>query len=276
MGGIIGLLCLKVGQTKQFILLIQEPYMRERIFNDKTGRIFIIGIFLLMVILTIAGACIHTGDVKFYFGEERSFSEDGLMMPQGSGSGVMAEIRTGEIMEVSNTLPDDLDNAGAIGIYNNHFHITVMVEGEVIDESGEISETRFGQEYGRVWEVVRIGSQYSGKTIRLIIENQGHARSFDYASLIVGTSDMVFSHIIQKNMQAFVVSVIALIFGCLLISYYVFLRLWLGSESWFRHFYIWAYFSFDAAVWLFMDGDMMQFISANASLRYQISFLHLC
>lgn len=246
--------------------------MRERIFNDKTGRIFIIGIFLLMVILTIAGACIHTGDVKFYFGEERSFSEgwvDDATGEQIRGDG--REIRTGEIMEVSNTLPDDLDNAGAIGIYNNHFHITVMVEGEVIDESGEISETRFGQEYGRVWEVVRIGSQYSGKTIRLIIENQGHARSFDYASLIVGTSDMVFSHIIQKNMQAFVVSVIALIFGCLLISYYVFLRC-SKSRIMVSPFLYLGMFSFDAAVWLFMDGDMMQFISANASLRYQISY----
>ncbi|MDD3218398.1 MAG: ATP-binding protein [Lachnospiraceae bacterium] len=246
--------------------------MDKHILKINKINIATIILTIFMFVLVIIGFMGKTDDVKFDFTKTDSFSQGWIMEPEMTevtADSIM--IGYGEAITITNTLPGKLDNEGCLGIYNNHFHIKIEINGKVIYNTGNHSSMRFGEESGRVWNIINLSSDYAYQPVRIMIENLGTERKFDFHSIAIGKSGDVYYSILSKNIGAAVVSFFAFVFSLLIIFYYLFLKsqkIMVASPM----FLYLGLFSLVSSIWIFTDSDIMQFLFESASLRYQSSY----
>lgn len=156
-----------------------------------------------------------------------------------------------------------------LGIYNNHFHIKIEINGkEIIYNTGNWHSVCGLEKNPEELEyIINLSPDYAYQPVRIMIENLRTERKFDFSILPLVKVEMYYS-ILSKNIGAAVVSFFAFVFSLLIIFYYLFLK---SQKIMVASPYV---FVFRIVLQFvpsgFYDSDM-QVLFRSASLRYQSS-----
>lgn len=232
----------------------------------------VLGAVFLMLALLIAGACIPTDGIGLGFTEARAFSSGWTDDSDGSSAGEAPRtVSAGETLSVSRTLGSDIGTDTWLYVYNSRFHLTVLVDGHAVYESGSRSPLAFGLETGSVWDAVPLSPDYAGKRLTLRAECLGSDSTFDFSSLCIGARNDLNLALLKRDSSVIFFSGVLILFGLLLIIYsFLFRRYPLRFGR--RSFLYLGLFSIDAAAWFLSSCSVMQFLTGNASVRYLLLY----
>lgn len=182
----------------------------------------------------------------------------------------VVSLKKGETLTIEKQLPGTIDKNLVLSFLNNGLSVNASVDGKEIYEYGQQNAEAFGKEVGLIWNYVDIEEAMAGKILTLRICAYTDKSYISMDSLSLGNVGATNLKILKANGSVLVGSLLTAFIGIVFLTYALFLAkrkvegaklfLYVGS------------FSLLSAIWVFTDSTLMQFLTGQMSVRYQLSY----
>lgn len=252
-----------------------EETMIQQYKNEKKGLFISSLIFFILIVLLAAALYQNTSipyeDTQIREGSIASYG-DGFVN-EATGKAVVSsalELKKGETVSLSKQLPVAIDKDLVLSFQNNGLSVKAYVDGREIYQYGLSNAEELGREVGLIWNYIDIRNDMAGQTLTLKLTAYTEKAYLSMQSFGLGNISATNLNILKANSSILVGSLLAAFIGIVFLTYSLFLMRKKISGA--KLFLYVGSFSLLSAIWVFTDSTLMQFITGQMAVRYQLSY----
>lgn len=243
--------------------------------NEKKGLLVsgfvFLALWILLAVVLYQNIRIPYDNIQLQKGSITSYGEGFVNAEtQESIPAKIVSLKKGETLTMEKRLPETIDKNLVLSFLNNGLSVYVSVDGKEIYEYGQQNEEAFGKEVGLIWNYVDIKEAMAGQVLSLRICAYTDKSYISMDSLSLGNVGATNLKILRTNGSVLFGSLIAAFIGIVFLTYALFLakRKVAGAKL----FLYVGSFSLFSAIWVFTDSTLMQFLTGQMAIRYQLSY----
>lgn len=246
--------------------------------NKKSFAIFILFVFAIIagIAVTIYTAGFQGRDLRIKVDDVSKYqtgwfcSDKTGMYPVSVDSPELK--RNGGTIVLSNILPEGLEPGTVLGIRTNHQFLNVVVDGQLVYESGAQSDIPFGSVFGKVWNLIEIPADKAGSLITLEFVSPGDRNTVDLKSAFLGNRNAAAIYLFKDNLGTALFCLFVFVLSIIFFAVYCLLSFRKLKFS-YRSFAYMSLFLFLSGMWILTDSFLPQFYFRQMTWVYVLSFL---
>lgn len=165
-------------------------------------------------------------------------------------------------------LPESLKENDVICFKSDLSFVKVYIDNNLIYSFGDPVEIPYGKTPGSIWNIVKLDSEFSGKTLTIQIDSPYEKYMNKFNAVIYGSEDDIVLYILKQCLPLLLCSIITFCFGILLL----FLSIFVYRDSKTIVFQALALLMIITSIWGVAESWFLQFYIGNGFLITQICF----